>query len=254
MPLTSIPTSPSSRTTSSSPRRAAKEKAVEYARRAGWRAVGLHAYEEGVRLYGMALDALGADAPRSQLPVRVAAGARRRPGTGRRRPRCQVELPARCRARALGEAPRDARPRRCRLRGRFLWTHALTDERLVPLLEDGLSALGEADSVLRVQLLSRLAAALRHGPTRERRERICDEAIDIARGLGDPATLAYALAAAAAARHRPHTAPNGLAEGDEIVSLAGGTGDRAAVRRTRALLLGRLGARRPAAARASWRS
>ena len=56
--------------------------------------------------------------------------------------------------------------------GRFLWAHALTDERLVPLLEDGLSALGEEDSVLRVQLLSRLAAALRHGPSRERRERI----------------------------------------------------------------------------------
>ena len=56
--------------------------------------------------------------------------------------------------------------------GRFLWPHQLMDERLIPLLEDGLSALGEADSALRVQLLSRLAAALRHQPSRERRVNI----------------------------------------------------------------------------------
>src|ERR687896_345956 len=77
--------------------------------------------------------------------------------------------------------------------GRFLWSHALADERLVPLLEDGLSAVGEADSALRVQLLARLAAALRHGPSRERRERISEEAIQIARRIGDHSTLAYAL-------------------------------------------------------------
>ena len=110
--------------------------------------------------------------------------------------------------------------------GRFLWAHALADERLVPLLEDGLSALGEADSVLRVQLLSRLAAALRHGPSRERRERISEEAIQIARRIGDPATLSYALVAAEAALHGPNNAHRRLAEGEEIVSLVAGTGDR----------------------------
>ena len=79
--------------------------------------------------------------------------------------------------------------------------------------------------MLRVQLLARLAAALRHAPSRERRERISEEAIQIARRIGDPATLAYALAAAEAALHAPHTAHRRLAEGEEIVSLVAGTGD-----------------------------
>ena len=70
--------------------------------------------------------------------------------------------------------------------GRFLWTHGLTDERLVPLLEEGLAAVGTGDSALRVRLLSRLAAALRHGPTRSRRQRLMGEAIPMARRIGDP--------------------------------------------------------------------
>jgi pentatricopeptide repeat protein len=80
--------------------------------------------------------------------------------------------------------------------------------------------------VLRVQLLARLAAALRHGPSRERRERISEEAIQIARRIGDPATLAYALAAAECALHAPHNAQMRLAKGEEIVSLVAGTRDR----------------------------
>ena len=80
--------------------------------------------------------------------------------------------------------------------------------------------------MLRVQLMSRLAAALRHGPSRARRERISEEAIQIARRIGDPATLAYALAAADAALHGPHNVHRRLAAGEEIVSLVAGTGDR----------------------------
>ena len=47
-----------------------------------------------------------------------------------------------------------------------------------------------------------------------------EEAIQIARRIGDPATLAYALTAAESALHAPHTAQRRLAEGGEIVSLA----------------------------------
>ena len=56
---TSTRTSPSSRTTSARPPRATG-KAVDYARRAGDRAVALLAYEEAVRLYELALAALDA--------------------------------------------------------------------------------------------------------------------------------------------------------------------------------------------------
>ena len=99
-------------------------------------------------------------------------------------------------------------------------------DQLVPLLEDALAALGEADTALRVQLLSRLAAALRGEPSRKRRERIFEQAIQGARRIGDPATLAYALSAAEAALHGPDNAQGRLAEGAEIVSLAAETGDQ----------------------------
>jgi len=203
------------------------EKAVDYARRAGAHAVAVLAYEEAVRLYEMALEALGPVAAatawlRCELLLAL-ADAQGRAGDG---------LAAKSTFLRAADLARSARLPEMLARGavgyggRLLWAHALDDERLVPLLEDGLSAVGEADSVLRVQLLARLAAALRHGPSRERRERISEEAIQIARRIGDHATLAYALAAAACALHAPHNAHMRLAEGEEIVSLVAGTGDR----------------------------
>ena len=203
------------------------EKAVDYARRAGARAVALLAYEEAARLYKMALEALGLDAAataelRCELLLAL-ADAQGRAGDDPGAKSTFLRAADLARSAQLAEMLARAA---AGYGGRFLWAHALADERLVPLLEDGLSALGEADSVLRVQLLSRLAAALRHGPSRERRERISEEAIQIARRIGDPATLAYALAAAEAALHGPNNAHRALAEGEEIVSLVAGTGDR----------------------------
>ena len=119
-----------------------------------------------MRLYEMAIQALGQDAAattrlRCELLLAL-ADAQGRAGDG---------LGAKSTFLRAADLARSARLPEMLARGavgyggRFLWAHALTDERLVPLLEDGLSALGEGDSVLRVQLLSRLAAALRHGPS-----------------------------------------------------------------------------------------
>ena len=203
------------------------EKAVDYARRAGYRAVGVLAYEEAVRLYEMALEALrphAAATARLRCELLLAlADAQGRTGDA---------LGAKSTFLRAADLARSARLPEMFARaavgygGRFLWAHALADERLVPLLEDALSALDEGDSVLRVQLLARLATAQRHGPSRERRERISEEAIQIARRIGDHATLAYALAAGECALHAPHTAHRRLADGEEIVSLVAGTGDR----------------------------
>jgi DNA-binding SARP family transcriptional activator len=193
-------------------------KAVDYARRAGARAVALLAYEEGARLYEMALEALGTDgAASTQLRCELLlalADAQGRAGDAQAAKSQSLRAADLARSAALpGLLARAA----AAYGGRFLWTHELTDARLVPLLEDGLSALGEGDRVLRVRLLARLAAALRHGPSRERRERISEEAVQIARRIGDPATLAYALTAAEAALLAPWTARRRLAEGQEIV-------------------------------------
>jgi DNA-binding SARP family transcriptional activator/tetratricopeptide (TPR) repeat protein len=201
------------------------QKAVDYARRAGARARDLLAYEEAVRLYEMAIEALDpAAAARLRCELLLAlADVQGRAGDGPGAKATSLHAAELARSARLPEMLARAA---VSYGGRFLWAHALTDDRLVPLLEDGLSALGEVDSVLRVQLLSRLAAALRHGPSRDQRERMSEDAIQIAHRLGDRATLAYALAAAEAALYAPYTAHRRLAEGEEIVSLVAGTGDR----------------------------
>jgi DNA-binding SARP family transcriptional activator/tetratricopeptide (TPR) repeat protein len=202
-------------------------KAVDYAQRAGSRAVDLLAYEEAVRLYEMALEALGPDGAatarlRCELLLAL-ADAQGRAGDPEEAKSTFVRAADLARSADMPEMLARAA---AGYGGRFLWAHALTDERLVPLLEDGLSALGEADPVLRVQLLSRLSAALRHGPSRERRERMCEEAVQTARRIGDPATLAYAISAAESALYGPHNSRTRLAEGGEVVSLAARAGDR----------------------------
>ena len=203
------------------------DKAVTYAQRAGSRAIGLLAYEEAARLYLMALEALGPDgASTARLHCELLLGladAQGRAGDADKAKSTFLQAAKLARAAELPELIARAA---AGYGGRFLWTHTLMDEQIVPVLEEGLRAVGETDSVLRVQLLSRLGAALRHGPSRERRERVCEEAVQIARRIGDPATLAYVLSAAEAALHGPHTAHRRLSEGGEIVSLAAETGDK----------------------------
>ena len=53
-----------------------------------------------------------------------------------------------------------------------------------------------------------------------------DEAIEMARRIGDPITIASALTAAESALHAPHTARERLANAGEIVALATAAGDR----------------------------
>ena len=199
-------------------------KAVDYARRAGARAVAQLAYEEAVRLYELALAALDGATAAERCRLLLALGDAQSRGGDDTAAKATF-LHAADVARAAGLPELVARAA-AGYGGRFLWTHGLTDERLVPLLEEGLAAVGADDSALRVRLLSRLAAALRHGPTRSRRERLMGEAIEMARRLGDPITIASALTAAESALHAPHTARERLANASEIVALATAAGDR----------------------------
>lgn len=199
-------------------------KALAYARRAGERAVALFAYEEAVRLYEMALDAAATAPTLERCRLLLALGdAHARAGDDPAAKATFLRAADLARSAALPEMVARAA---AGYGGRFLWTHGLTDERLVPMLEEGLSAVGTEDSALRVRLLSRLAAALRHGPTRARRVHLMEEAIQMARRIGDPITIASALTAAESALHAPHTAPERLANAGEIVTLATLAGDR----------------------------
>jgi len=110
--------------------------------------------------------------------------------------------------------------------GRFLWARAGTDAALVPLLERALRAVGEQDSEARVRLLARLASALRDQPSRERRAALADEAVPMARRLGDLPTLTYALEACWVAVASPDDTEERLAQATERVSLAEQTGEQ----------------------------
>jgi predicted ATPase/DNA-binding SARP family transcriptional activator len=200
------------------------DKALEYARRAGERALKLLGYEEAARFYELSLQALELTHPADQVE------------------RCQLLL-------ALGDAlakagsSSDAKEtflaaaelaRTSRLHellaraaigygGRFQWLRAGKDGRLVPLLEEALAALGE-DSALRVRLLARLAGALRDQPSLEPRSSLSRQAVEIARRLGDPDTLGYALVNLATATWGPEIEE--LAEiADEVSRLAEETDD-----------------------------
>ena len=206
---------------------AASAEAVAYAARAGARAVAQLAYEEAERLYALALAALdagGAATPAKRAELLLALGD----AQGRRGDDAAAKatfLRAADVARTA-ELPELVARAASGYGGRFLWTHGVADDRLLPILEEGLIAVGTGDSALRVRLLSRLAAALRHGPTRTRREQLMEEAIQMARRIGDPLAIASALTAAESALHAPHTASQRLANAGEIVTLATAAGDR----------------------------
>jgi DNA-binding SARP family transcriptional activator len=201
-------------------------KAVEYARRAGDRAIRLLAYEEAVRLYAVALEALGPEgaetAPtRCELLLELGS-AQARAGTEDDAKASYLRAAKLAMSAGLPELMARAA---VGYGGRFLWPRAVTDERLVPLLEDALDAIDDSDTVLRVQLLSRLAGAIRGEPSRERRERISNQAVEAARRIGDPAVVAYALDGRGTALLGPDDGARTLTDAEELISLAESIGD-----------------------------
>jgi len=110
--------------------------------------------------------------------------------------------------------------------GRFVWTRAWGDTHLVPLLEEALRALPEEDSDLRVRLLARLAGGpLRDTLPPEPRVAMSQKAVDMARRLGDPTTLAYALNGRYNANWGPEILGERLAIADELIEVAESAGD-----------------------------
>jgi len=67
------------------------------------------------------------------------------------------------------------------------------DPELVGLLEEALRVLSDRDSALRAQILARLAVELYFSDSAERRVTLSTQAVDMARRVGDTATVAYAL-------------------------------------------------------------
>jgi DNA-binding SARP family transcriptional activator len=199
-------------------------KAIDYARRGGDRAASQLAYEEAVRLYQMALTLVDDDVARCELLL-ASGEARARAGdtpASKRSFREAAELAERC-----GLAEHLARAA-LGYGGRVMWEVSRDDDHLVPLLERALGAIGGEDSPLRVRLLARLAG----GPLRdasfppERKRSLSREALEMARRIDDPETLAYAIHGYILGHHSPEHVRTQLELATELIDVAMQAGDQ----------------------------
>jgi DNA-binding NarL/FixJ family response regulator len=198
------------------------DRAVRYARLAGERAVRQLAYEEGARLFAMALQAAAAATPppsiieRTELLLDLGDAQAK----GGETPTAKATfLEAADLARQSGDSRQFARAA-LGYGGRFVWLRAGTDPKVIPLLREALDALPESDSELRVRLLARLSGARRDESDRAPRDALSAEAVAMAGRLGEPATLAYALIARSMAIWGPDAAHELVALAAEAVRLA----------------------------------
>jgi tetratricopeptide (TPR) repeat protein len=198
------------------------ELAVQYARDAGDLALRSLAYEEAARLYRMALAVLELHAPgdperRIEMLLRLGEAAARAGDLPASR---ETYLQAAELARRHGAAQALARAV-LGYGGRFFWARVGHDPHLIPLLQDALVMLGGTDDRLRVRLLTRLACAWRSDRERqEQRRALSQQAVDMARQLGDAATLGYALVGFYWAGWLPDNADERLAVAHEMLAVA----------------------------------
>ena len=201
-----------------------RDKGVDFARRGGVRAASQLAYEEAVRLYEMALALVDDDVVRCELLLasgEAQARAGDTPGS-KQTFREAAELAER---RGLGEHLARAA---LGYGGRVMWEVSRDDPHLVPLLERALAAIGEGDSPLRVRLLARLAG----GPLRdasfapERKMTLSSEALEMARRIGDPQTLAHGIHGYILGHHSPEHARRQVELATELIEVATRAGDR----------------------------
>jgi hypothetical protein len=201
-------------------------KAVEYARRAGDRTIALLAYEEAARLYSLALRALGqhgAEIGARRCSLLVALGdASARAGDEPAAKEAFLEAASIAEEAGLFILQAQAA---LGYGGRLVWSRAYNDVHLIPLLEAALRALPADASSLRVRVMARLSGALRDHLSRDRRSSLSAQAVQIARDLDDPASLAYALDGHYCAILGPDTLVERAALANEIVELAQQVGD-----------------------------
>jgi predicted ATPase len=207
------------------------EKAIDYARRAGDRAVEVYAWEEAAGHYERALQAM------ELLPVRdehrqaelLLALGEALYGAGDRAGYRE----------AFGRAADVAR--RSGDQGAFASaalgfaspfnSGGASDPPLFALLEEALVLLAPGDSALRAMVTARLAHAHNFDPQSERRTALEQEALAMARRLGDKAALTYTLGriitlVAATDLYSRHAQLSGLI--DEVLRLAQETGSKRA--------------------------
>jgi hypothetical protein len=203
--------------------RASDPRAVGYAARAGDQALARLAHDEAVGYYRQALE-LASDAPADEdrrLRLLIALGeAQRRAGDPGHR---QTLLDAGRLAQERGDGEALAAAALANSR-RGLWSAAVeVDEEKVAMLEQAVATVAGSGSGLEARLRATLGLELVYAD-RERRVRLSDEALQIAR-RGDPDTLAEVLLARYYTTLAPWTLDQQLADSAELLHVVRGVRD-----------------------------
>jgi DNA-binding CsgD family transcriptional regulator len=204
-------------------------RAVGYARRSGERAFGLLAYEEGARLFGLALQATElqeAPDPLQRCELLLALGAAQRMA-GELHASLESYRDCAAVARRVGAGETLARAA-LGFEDAMLLTGMPRDPNGDPsaaLLEEGLQALADGEGALRARLLGGLARAVYFAGDRQRGRAVAENAVAMARRNGDPAALAYAMAAKRIAISGPDGIDERLHVATELKQLARTAGD-----------------------------
>lgn len=202
-------------------------KAVEYAQRAAERADKLFAYEEAARYCRLALQALEASkAPedatrRCKLLIALGEGLVK---AGENLQAAEVLRVAAASAKALGVSEDFAHA--AVAFEEATWRPGIPGGPAARLLHDALAGLPEEDGVLRARVLSSLTRALVFSGSLDEATRVHEQALAMARRLGDPGTISAALRSMVTARWLPQRFAARVAATSEAERLAQQIGDR----------------------------
>ncbi|HTE63439.1 MAG TPA: AAA family ATPase, partial [Solirubrobacteraceae bacterium] len=200
------------------------ERAVDFALAAGRRADRLLAWEEAAGHYEAALRArelAGAPDDRLRCELLLALGSSQE-RAGSPAPRSTFSAAA-ATARALGDP---ALLGRAALGYAGRWSQlGRVEEDVAAVLQEALAALGGEETPLRARLLARLALELYYAGDPRRRLALSEEAVALARRLGDPLTLATCLDARHYALWRPETVHERMEVAAELRRIAETVGD-----------------------------
>ena len=203
-----------------------RDKAVEFARRGARRAMRQLAYEEGARLFQMALDALATlpspeQAATCALTIELGEALTRAGYVDRSR---EVFEGASALARKSNDS--DGLAKAALGIGIQSSTAGTVDRTLVEMLEEALRSSGNRDSAQKAMLLARLAAALYWSDQHDRSVELSQSAVDMARRLADPLALIYTLCMWHYSLWGPDNLDARLKTAHEMVSLAERLQDR----------------------------
>jgi DNA-binding SARP family transcriptional activator len=200
-------------------------KAVLYGQRAADRLVAQYAYEDAIPIYERAIELYeqyDVGSYQTQIDLLIGLGWALR-ASGRLADARKVLRRAMERSEAEADEIRIARAV-LGIGGGSFWgwwdEFGVADEDLVQYLERALEKLGDDDSVLRCELLARLAIESYVLTDREQRDWMTAEALAMARRLDDPVALCAALAARHLVTWRIDNLAERVALADELVAVA----------------------------------